>query len=217
MRSRRPCDRMVGAALGAGSIASDRPDAPSRLATGPADRDAAGADGDRARPRRVLPARHRRRRPRRDAPARLDGERGPQLVRRLRRSGRGRLPGAGDRPPRPRARPAAARPVPAGRLRRATPPRCCASSTVAPAIVVGYSMGGAIAQLMARDHPDVVGGLVLSGTAQHWQDPETRRAVQGDGRARAAARRRAAGDLGRRLSPRRPAGLAARPPGCCRS
>jgi len=48
----------------------------------------------------------------------------------------------------------------------------------APAIVVGYSMGGAIAQLMARDHPDVVRGLVLSGTAQHWQDPETRRAFR---------------------------------------
>ncbi len=48
----------------------------------------------------------------------------------------------------------------------------------APAIVVGYSMGGAIAQLMARDHPDVVSGLILSGTAQHWQDPETRRAFK---------------------------------------
>jgi pimeloyl-ACP methyl ester carboxylesterase len=36
-------------------------------------------------------------------------------------------------------------------------------------------MGGAIAQLVARDHPEVVGGLVLSGTAQHWKDPETRR------------------------------------------
>jgi 3-oxoadipate enol-lactonase len=49
---------------------------------------------------------------------------------------------------------------------------------VAPATVVGYSMGGAIGQLMARDHPDVVGGLVVSGTAQHWQDPETRRAFR---------------------------------------
>jgi len=49
---------------------------------------------------------------------------------------------------------------------------------VAPAIVVGYSMGGAVAQLMARDHVDVVSGLVLSGTAQHWQDPETRRAFK---------------------------------------
>src|ERR1700729_1480770 len=47
-----------------------------------------------------------------------------------------------------------------------------------PAIVVGYSMGGAIAQLMARDQPDVVSGLILSGTAQHWQDPETRRAFR---------------------------------------
>jgi pimeloyl-ACP methyl ester carboxylesterase len=46
----------------------------------------------------------------------------------------------------------------------------------APAAVVGYSMGGAIAQLMARDHADVVSGLVLSGTAQHWRDAETRRA-----------------------------------------
>jgi 3-oxoadipate enol-lactonase len=46
---------------------------------------------------------------------------------------------------------------------------------VAPATVVGYSMGGAIAQLVGRDHPDVVSGLVLSGTAQHWQDPRTRR------------------------------------------
>ncbi|HTU87577.1 MAG TPA: alpha/beta fold hydrolase [Solirubrobacteraceae bacterium] len=48
----------------------------------------------------------------------------------------------------------------------------------APAIVVGYSMGGAIAQLMARDQADAVSGLVLSGTAQHWQDPETRRAFR---------------------------------------
>lgn len=45
----------------------------------------------------------------------------------------------------------------------------------APGIVVGYSMGGAIAQLVARDHPDVVSGLVVSATAQHWQDPQTRR------------------------------------------
>jgi pimeloyl-ACP methyl ester carboxylesterase len=45
----------------------------------------------------------------------------------------------------------------------------------APAIVVGYSMGGTIAQLMARDHADVVSGLVLSATCQHFQDPETRK------------------------------------------
>jgi 3-oxoadipate enol-lactonase len=46
---------------------------------------------------------------------------------------------------------------------------------LAPALVAGYSMGGAIAQLVARDHPDVAAGVVLSATAQHWQDPETRR------------------------------------------
>ena len=33
-----------------------------------------------------------------------------------------------------------------------------------PAIVVGYSMGGPVAQLMWRDHPDVVSGLVLCAT-----------------------------------------------------
>ncbi len=47
-----------------------------------------------------------------------------------------------------------------------------------PALVVGYSMGGAIAQLMVRDQPEVVAGLVLSGTAQHWQDQHTRRAFK---------------------------------------
>jgi 3-oxoadipate enol-lactonase len=45
----------------------------------------------------------------------------------------------------------------------------------APAVVVGYSMGGAIAQLVAHEHPDVVSGLVLSGTAQHWQEREVQR------------------------------------------
>ena len=46
---------------------------------------------------------------------------------------------------------------------------------LAPAVVVGYSMGGAIAQLIARDHADVVAGLVLSGTAQHFQGRRERR------------------------------------------
>jgi pimeloyl-ACP methyl ester carboxylesterase len=36
-------------------------------------------------------------------------------------------------------------------------------------------MGGAIAQLIAREHRDVVSGLVLSATAQHWQEPEAQR------------------------------------------
>lgn len=49
---------------------------------------------------------------------------------------------------------------------------------LAPALIVGYSMGGAIAQTIAREHPAVVEGIVLSGTAQHWQDPRTRRAFK---------------------------------------
>jgi pimeloyl-ACP methyl ester carboxylesterase len=40
-------------------------------------------------------------------------------------------------------------------------------------IAVGYSMGGTIAQLMARDHRDLLSGIVLSATCQHFQDPET--------------------------------------------
>jgi 3-oxoadipate enol-lactonase len=46
---------------------------------------------------------------------------------------------------------------------------------VGPAIFVGYSMGGAIAQLVARDHRDAVAGVIVSATAQHWQDRETQR------------------------------------------
>ena len=45
-------------------------------------------------------------------------------------------------------------------------------------------MGGTIAQLIARDHRDVVSGLVLSGTCQHFQDPDTQRVVEMDGRRR---------------------------------
>jgi pimeloyl-ACP methyl ester carboxylesterase len=41
---------------------------------------------------------------------------------------------------------------------------------VGPALVVGYSMGGPVAQLMARDHSDVVAGVVLCATSSHWTD-----------------------------------------------
>jgi 3-oxoadipate enol-lactonase len=44
----------------------------------------------------------------------------------------------------------------------------------APATVVGYSMGGAIAQLMARDHAEVVSGLVLAGTTHDWTERRER-------------------------------------------
>ncbi len=40
----------------------------------------------------------------------------------------------------------------------------------APALVVGYSMGGPIAQLMARDHTDTVAGVVMCATSSHWSD-----------------------------------------------
>ena len=67
---------------------------------------------------------------------------------------------------------------------------------LAPALVVGYSMGGAIAQLIARDHPDVASGIVLSGTAQHWQDPQTRRTWRAMGVLGLIAVGRAAAVLG---------------------
>ena len=148
---------MVGAVARRGSIAAMRPlprSLPSRRSSCRPRR------RSRRRPRRVLPARHRRRRARRDAAARLDRERRPELARRLRRLVARRLPGAGDRSPRPRPG-----------LRALDPFRLvdCAGDAAAvlreldrrPAIVVGYSMGGAIAQLVARDHPDAVAGIVL--------------------------------------------------------
>ncbi len=42
------------------------------------------------------------------------------------------------------------------------------------ALVVGYSLGGPVAQLLARRHPDRVAGLVLCATAQDWHDPRQR-------------------------------------------
>jgi pimeloyl-ACP methyl ester carboxylesterase len=40
---------------------------------------------------------------------------------------------------------------------------------------VGYSMGGPIACLIARDHPDLVDGIVLCATATDWQEPNMKR------------------------------------------
>jgi 3-oxoadipate enol-lactonase len=37
------------------------------------------------------------------------------------------------------------------------------------AVVVGYSMGGAVAQLLWKRHPERVAGLVLASTARHFQ------------------------------------------------
>jgi 3-oxoadipate enol-lactonase len=44
-----------------------------------------------------------------------------------------------------------------------------------PVIAVGYSMGGPIAQLMARDHRDTVNALVLCATAPDWTEKYMRR------------------------------------------
>ena len=39
---------------------------------------------------------------------------------------------------------------------------------VPPVLAVGYSMGGPIASLLARHHPDTVAGLVLGATSMDW-------------------------------------------------
>jgi 3-oxoadipate enol-lactonase len=44
-----------------------------------------------------------------------------------------------------------------------------------PVIAIGYSMGGPITQLLARDHPDVVEGFVCCATAATWNDPRMKR------------------------------------------
>ena len=40
-----------------------------------------------------------------------------------------------------------------------------------PALVVGYSMGGPVTQLLTRRHPQSVRGFVLCATALDWSDP----------------------------------------------
>jgi 3-oxoadipate enol-lactonase len=42
-------------------------------------------------------------------------------------------------------------------------------------LAVGYSMGGPIACLLARDHADLVDGIVLCATAPDWQEPWMKR------------------------------------------
>src|SRR5215207_8524945 len=58
-----------------------------------------------------------------------------------------------------------------------------------PAVVVGYSMGGPIAQLLALRHPDLVAGLVLCATARDFRGrPAERLRYAALGAAVAAAR-----------------------------
>lgn len=49
----------------------------------------------------------------------------------------------------------------------------------APAIVVGYSMGGSIGMLMWRRHPASVAGLVLASTALQWRSALHERVLWG--------------------------------------
>ena len=49
----------------------------------------------------------------------------------------------------------------------------CAALGIDRAVVVGYSMGGAVAQLLWRRHPALVAGLVLCSTARHFRGGPT--------------------------------------------
>ena len=123
----------------------------------------------RPRPRRDVPARQRRRRPARPAPARLDVLGRPQLVPHLRRRS---------------TRPAiacwrsttAATGAASARAEPFTLKDCAddaaallAHLKIQPVLAVGYSMGGPIASLLARDHPELRRpALVLGATAMDW-------------------------------------------------
>ena len=52
---------------------------------------------------------------------------------------------------------------------------------VEPVLAVGYSMGGPVASLLARRHPDRVAGVVLCATAMDWTHPRQKLAWRGMG------------------------------------
>lgn len=54
---------------------------------------------------------------------------------------------------------------------------------VGPVIVVGYSLGGLVAQLFVRRYPELVTGLVLSGTACTFEVPTEKGAIRLVGQA----------------------------------
>jgi 3-oxoadipate enol-lactonase len=73
--------------------------------------------------------------------------------------------------------------------------------SISPAIVVGYSMGGAIAQVLARRHREVVQGLVLCATAASFaRRVKLRPAVHVAGKLGGAAARKWPGSAHRFLS-----------------
>ena len=131
------------------------------------------AAGPHVRSRTVRP----RRRPGGRAAPRLDLHRRPQLGPEL-RPARPPLPGHRARPPRARARPAGRTPF---RLED------CADDVAAlldvlgveRCIAVGYSMGGPIAQLLWRRHPELVDGLVLCATSARFNGTPRERLLSG--------------------------------------
>lgn len=60
-----------------------------------------------------------------------------------------------------------------------------AALDVDQALVVGYSMGGPVTQLLAQRHPDRVAGFVLCATALDWNDPKQKLAWRAMGGLRA--------------------------------
>ena len=52
----------------------------------------------------------------------------------------------------------------------------CAALGITSVVAVGYSMGGPIAMLLARRHPQLVAGLVLQATAMEWRATSRERA-----------------------------------------
>ncbi len=46
---------------------------------------------------------------------------------------------------------------------------------IGPVVLVGYSMGGPLALLIARHHPDLVSGLVVQATASEWNATRSER------------------------------------------
>jgi len=52
----------------------------------------------------------------------------------------------------------------------------CVALGITSVVAVGYSMGGPIAMLLARRHPQLVAGLVLQATAMEWRATSRERA-----------------------------------------
>ena len=60
------------------------------------------------------------------------------------------------------------RPDFASRTAPTTSLRSAVHSACQPVVVVGYSMGGPVAQLLWQRHPDLVAGLVLCATSDRF-------------------------------------------------